>query len=548
MADNPFAAPGMSEENPFAAPDMAETPSVAADVAKSAGTGLLKAFTSNLAGLPGDIVSLGKAGAQKLSDITGGFIQPAPETAHTRTPIGSQEIQQKMEAAGVPFHQPETMPGRFAQSVTEMAGPLGWLGRGTRAAKVAANVGAGVGAQAGEELTGSPVGRIVGGFAGSMSPAAAARAVSPIAAATPDFTAAANRLMARGIIPTAGQATGSRNLQLAEGLLGNVPGSGAAARDFEDQAQRAFNRNLFQSAGYNADRATQQNINGMFRNLDRDFNDIKSRTAMTITPQVENEITNAVDGYHAVTPAANQVARPQQILDEIRSRAGQMMSGATYQTWRSQLSDMARDAVQSTRNASAGLALRRIVDALDDGMERALRAANSPDLGRFRELRRRWGNAATITDALGNGDKANDFTPRGLVSALESRDPRGYARGQGDLAQLARDADLLLQALPEHRRNWWWLYHAIGAIAATASGHAAPAAGVVAAEPLIGRAIMSAPVQGYLRNQATVPLRGRLPGAGSAALRGGVAGLEPTSPEDALIPGAHMLPMIDVNP
>lgn len=509
-------------------------PSVASDVAKSAGTGLMRAFTSGLAGLPGDIVSLGRAGAEKLSDITGGAITPVAEGKYTKTPPTSAELQQKMEAIGVPFHTPETTAGRYAQSVAEMAGPLGWVGRGSRAAKAAANVGAGLGAQAGEDLTGSPVGRLVGGAAGSLSPAAAVRAASPIRAASPELTQAADRLMARGIIPSAGQVTGSTNLQWAEGWLGNTPGSGAVARDFEDTAQRAFNRNLFASAGYNADRATQQNINGMFRTLDRDFNDIKSRTLLPITPMLENEIRQAVDDYHAVTPAANQVRRPQQILDEIQTRAGQMLSGTAYQSWRSELSDMARTAIQSTRNVSAGQALRRIVNALDDQMERQLRATQSPDLGRFRELRRRWGNAATITDAIGTSEKANDFTPAGLRQALESRDPRGYARGQGDLAQLARDADLVMRDLPEHRRNWWYIFHALAAVGALATGQVNTAAGVIASEPVVGRALMSEPVQRYLRNQAAVPLRGTVPSAGSAALRGGISALEPTSPDDAL--------------
>jgi hypothetical protein len=506
---------------------------VAEDVAKSAGTGLLKAFTSNLAGLPGDVQRLVEAGSERLLGPDTRTPEQRAATHIARLPT-SETIQKKMEDVGVPFHQPESMPGRFAQSVAEMGGPLGWLGRGTRTAKVLTNVGAGVGAQAGEELTGSPYGRLAGGIAGSLSPATAVRTASPIAAATPELTAAANRLIARGILPTAGQATGSNNLQMAEGLLGNVPGAGAAAKRFEDTAQRAFNRNLFQSAGYDADRATQQNINGMFRNLDREFNDIKARNALPLTPQVVDEIRNAVSDYHAVTPVANQVRRPQDILDEINQRAGGLMSGEAYQSWRSQLSDMARDAVQSTRNVSAGNALRRIVNALDDGMERALRAANSPDLGRFRELRRRWGNAATITDALGSGDRANDFTPRGLVHALESRDPRGYARGQGDLAQIARDADLLLQALPEHKRNWWYLMHLVGAPVAAFFAGLPISASVIAAEPILGRTIMSDPMQAYLRNQAAVPLRTQVPGVGSAVLRGGISGLEPTSSDDAL--------------
>jgi hypothetical protein len=70
-------------------------------------------------------------------------------------------------------------------------------------------------------------------------------------------------------------------------------------------------------------------------------------------------------------------------------------------------------------------------------------------------------------------------------------------------------------------------------------GHFTTPAAVIAAEPVVGRTIMSGPAQAYLRNQAAVPLRGTMPGAGTAVLRGGISALAPTDPNDALAWGAY---------
>jgi hypothetical protein len=77
--------------------------------------------------------------------------------------------------------------------------------------------------------------------------------------------------------------------------------------------------------------------------------------------------------------------------------------------------------------------------------------------------------------------------------------------------------------------------------AALAMGHFTTPAAVIAAEPVVGRAFMSAPAQRHLRNQAAMPLRDEMPGAGTAALCGGISALAPTDPNDALAWGAYDL-------
>jgi hypothetical protein len=215
--------------------------------------------------------------------------------------------------------------------------------------------------------------------------------------------------------------------------------------------------------------------------------------------------------YLAMTAPGLRTPLVERFLDEIQNRAGIMLSGEAYQSWRSQLSAIARDEIQNTRNVPRAQAPFDIVDALDDAMDRTMQRAGSPDLGRFRELRRQWGSASLITDAIGTGDKANDFDVSKLAQAVKSRNPRAYAQGRGDLAQLARDADVMLQDLPAHHRNWWYIFHAIGTAAGALTGHAPITAGVLAAEPVIGRTTMADPVQRYLRNQTAVPQRGQVP-------------------------------------
>lgn len=140
------AVPAAAGEDWWHADPVHET-SVAGDVAKSAGSGLVKGVLS-IGGLGGDLADLAKVGADKASQYLPDIPSPAPDSTLGRLvqfmkdesarsakaginqaghgdlpgsykPPTSAQLQGSLEDLTGPLHQPETTPGKYAQTVAE---------------------------------------------------------------------------------------------------------------------------------------------------------------------------------------------------------------------------------------------------------------------------------------------------------------------------------------------------------------------------------------------------------------------------------------------
>jgi hypothetical protein len=152
-----------------------EQSSVLGDVAKSAGTGVLRAGAGIL-GLPGDVQELINAGVRKAGTAMG-------FTPTTNIPFDKQkghmptssDVIGAAERIGVPFHEPETRAGKFAKSVGEFA-PFVLGGEASALRKGASAVLGGVGSEAAGEVAQSAApgyelpARVVGGLIGGVIP------------------------------------------------------------------------------------------------------------------------------------------------------------------------------------------------------------------------------------------------------------------------------------------------------------------------------------------------------------------------------------------
>jgi hypothetical protein len=192
------------------------------------------------------------------------------------------------------------------------------------------------------------------------------------------------------------------------------------------------------------------------------------------------------------------------IADRFKSGGGSM-SGKDYQAIRSRLSRMANSYKNSDPEFSS--ALRGLRNALDSGMERSI---NPADAGAWSELRRQYANMKTLENAIGGagGEEAamGLISPARLRMAASSGNRGGYARGQGDFAELAKAGQAVMSPLPNSGTAARTAVRNLGS--PMLAGGGALAGGIpglvagLAAPTLAGKALMSAPMQRYLSNQA----------------------------------------------
>jgi hypothetical protein len=408
--------------------------------------------------------------------------------------------------------------GGLAQGVA-----TGGAGFGTNAARAGAGLGRvaagsaldgalyggayGAGSSDNDRIKEGLKGALTGGIIGGTIPLAVAgaskalkKAVTPFAAPS-ERTAAADFLAGEGVPLTAGQRTGSKGLRYAESELG-----GGKVADLMDQQAEAFTDAAMRRAG-GSGRATSDNMAVMADRLGRGFDDISARNSLRVDPGVVNDMNSTAQEYARLLPSQQKsifVEMGNDIADRFKSGGGSM-SGKDYQAIRSRLSRMAKSYKGSDPEFSS--ALRGLRNALDSGMERSI---NPADAGAWGELRRQYGNMKTLENAIGGagGEDAamGLISPARLRMAASSGNRSGYARGQGDFAELAKAGQAVMSPLPNSGTAARTAVRNLGS--PMLAGGGALAGGIpglvagLAAPTLAGKALMSAPVQRYLANQA----------------------------------------------
>lgn len=350
-------------------------------------------------------------------------------------------------------------------------------------------------------------GGFIGGAVGGAIPLAVAgaskavkKAISPFPT-SPERTAAADFLAQEGVPLTAGQRTGSKGLRYAESEIG-----GGKVADLMERQSEAFTDAAMRRAGASG-RATSDNMAAMADRLGKGFEDISARNVLRVDQGVVDDMNRAAQDYARVLPA-DQRSIFKELGNDIagRFKAGSgSMSGSDYQTIRSRLTRMAKNYRQ--RDGEFADAIRGLRNALDNGMERSI---NPADAGAWGELRRQYGNMKTLENAIagGGGEDAamGLISPARLRMAASSGNRGAYARGQGDFADLAKAGQAVMTPLPNSGTAARMAVRNLGSPllaggGALAGGVPGFVAGLLAPK-VAGKALMSAPVQRYLSNQA----------------------------------------------
>ena len=502
-----------------------EPPAVAADVTKSAGTGLLKGAIG-LAGLPGGIRSAMTSAGDWVGDKLG--LKPlTPEQKSTlagKLPLPtSADITAAVKPVTGELYEPQTRAGRYAQTIGEfapaaLAGPGGLLRRLTTQAAIPGGASEAAG-QATEGTAYEPWARLGGAVAGAMAPSVAARVVTPIPT-DPTRRAMVDYLRNEGVDLTAGQATGSKALRYTESALGDAPGAGGRASAAYERQGEQFTQAALRRAGEDAQRASPEVVDQAFTRIGQQFDDLAARNAARADQQFVTDMTADLQNYRQVVSPPNRVPAIDNYATEIANALqanGGAIPGNVYQSIRSRMEATAR----GLANPEARNAIRDMRESLDDLMERSIAATNPADLGAWQEARRQYRNMLVIERSAA---AAGENAALGLISPAQLRQAavgvqgrRNYARGDGDFAELARAGTATMLPMPQSgtgpRALAQGLPAALGATAGAAVGGAPGAgagamlgaAGAAASPALLGRMLMSRPVQRYLSNQMAAP-------------------------------------------
>lgn len=328
----------------------------------------------------------------------------------------------------------------------------------------------------------------------------AKRALTPTMRLTPDEQRIAAAATARDIPLTPAQATGSRGLQVMESTLRRLPVAGNLAERGYDQQRQALNREITQLAGGASDRAGPDVIDRLYRTAGQSFDDLITRQGqVNITPQTVNDVAGVVQNYGRRLPT--DVARTfnsyiddlAPLLQAAQNGQNPQVPAGWYQNVRSDLTRRLRGLDHGDPLHDALMGLR---NALDDSAART-RPDLAPD---WQALRGQYANLSTLDKAM-RGAPAADASagnvPLGQFrNAVRSADPEGFARGRGDMNELAQIAGFLQNRVPNSGTPERGLM--TGLLAGGGAFEPTTAAAAVAIPTAVQAAYGSAPVRQFL--------------------------------------------------
>ncbi len=291
-----------------------------------------------------------------------------------------------------------------------------------------------------------------GGIGGAIPGVSAAlkkgvqKVISPFAT-SPERTGMAKVLEGEGVELTAGQKTGSKGLRYAESEIGGGKAEGIAERQGEQFTAAALKR-----AGITANRATPEVIDNAFSRIGQQFDDLAARNELVPDQKFVADLRAAFNEYGELVPESMRSPVVQGVVNDIAKaiKGNRKLSGEAYQSLRSRLDRAARS---SKADPQLSEALRGIRNALDEGMERSLYQAKSPDVGAWRKARKEYRNMIVLeksATAAGEDARLGLIGPSALRNAtVTGHGRRAFARGKGDFAELARAGEAVMKPLPQ---------------------------------------------------------------------------------------------------
>lgn len=273
------------------------------------------------------------------------------------------------------------------------------------------------------------------GVAGQAAGRALGRALQPVQSRlAPEEAALAQAAGREGIPLTAGQATGSKPLQIAESVLENLPLTSGSQIAGKQAQKEAFQRAVLSRAGIEGSTAAPEVLAAQKAALGGGLGDIAERGTLDFNRGLTDQLAAITDRATKHLPPAKAAQVAEQV-DQILSQVDQAgkMAGTNYQGWREPLRALAK---KGDEFASYYGDVRK---AMDTAFRDQLPGSEGEA---FRDLSRKYANLKTISAAMGGATKEGaigNIAPAQLSGALsQSIGREGKALGRGDLNELAR--------------------------------------------------------------------------------------------------------------
>lgn len=533
----------MSDDELKASYEASAPTSTTSDVIKSAGAGAAKGLLGAI-GSVGDLSDLGAKGIKAASDYISDklgvdrYQRPAPGVSPTLDAIKTgldyipteKSLQTNVENVTGPFHEPQTTAGKYAETTGEFLGnPMTYMGPGSMLAKAATGAGAAVGSQAAGDITAKfapdatktqAAMRLAGAIAGGHGVGSTPRIVTPNVISN-ERQAMLDVLQNENIPLTAGDRTGNTMIKALESELS--PGANEAQNRAFQQA--AFNR-VGENIGDRPITGRTGAVSTMMNRIGGQFDGLSARNTLTPDMRLVNDLRDVHDTYNGVPGLY-----PQETVNSVNGSIDRVMnslfangapgtmSGADYQTLRSNL----RRAAQGATDPQRAEGLHEVVNSLDDAMERSIQRTNPADAGAWAQARRNYQNGLVLERWAGSAN----MSPATLAQAAKAvYGKRAYVRGTDDFSDLADAGRTVMKqyqdsGTPRRLQIENGLKSLGGMIGfGVGAGHGASEAaeggvaglllgelaGPLAARPLARAALMNPVTQGYLSNQA-LPMR-----------------------------------------
>lgn len=383
-------------------------------------------FAQNtFAGLGQALVGLGKGVQQRAVDVGVKLGLASPETAQR---LEAEEAERRRLDA--PLNR--TWGGKIGNFVGNVgpAIPLAFV-PGANTVAGAGAIGALSGALQPTTADDSVLMNTAFGAAGGAGGATAGKVIAkgldrlghPVRTSRPDVIDAARKF---DIPITAGQATGSKPVQVLETVLSNLPGSSGRMQAVRAAQQRAFNREVLKTAGETADAATPDVMSRISSRLSNAFERIPAGQTVKLDNKLLGDLA-VVEARYARNLTPDQRGIVAQYLDDILTH-GENIPGNAYQAWRSRISARAN----STGDSELKTALNGIYKALDRAFDRSATPAAAKAM---QDVRSQYKAFKAIQPLA---EKGADVSPAALRAQVAKSTPDFAMGGGGDLGQLAR--------------------------------------------------------------------------------------------------------------
>lgn len=276
----------------------------------------------------------------------------------------------------------------------------------------------GIGAGAG--VVGQGVGNAIG------------RAIRPVRpAADPVREGLVAEAAHRNIPLTAGQATGSRPIQITESVMENLPFTSGPQLAQKQAQQTAYNRAVGQTFGSAEDALTPDVMGAARTRIGQQFTDLSSRNTM----QADQTL---ISNLGRIQGEANRYATPDVArivnnhLDDVLAKIepGDVMAGRSYRQLDSELGRISR----GSSNGDVRNYVGQIRGSLREAMDNSISAA---DRDAWAGARREYSNLMTVAPIAARSE-TGDISGRTLLNAANNSNRNARFGGPSELADIGR--------------------------------------------------------------------------------------------------------------